>query len=99
MPGEVYLCVGFCAVEVVPSPKFQSQVLGNPVEVSEKLNVVLVVPLLTGALKFAAIRMLSNSKFENFIVRGLPLAGPAPCASTPKNMQIYALVCGISSPV
>jgi hypothetical protein len=35
---------GFCRVEVVPSPKFHDQLVGDPVEVSVKLTASGAVP-------------------------------------------------------
>jgi hypothetical protein len=37
--GTLYLCMGFWTVEVVPSPKFQNQEVGDPVLLSLKFNV------------------------------------------------------------
>src|SRR4051794_6723597 len=42
--GSVKVCDGCCAVDVVPSPKSQAQLVGPPVEVSVKVTTKGAVP-------------------------------------------------------
>ena len=51
MPAAVKVWPGFCAVLVPPSPKFQLQLVIEPVEVSVKPTVRGSVPLVGVALK------------------------------------------------
>lgn len=53
-PIFVYLCVGFLAVEVLESPKFQDQEVGDPVLLSVNLTVNGFFPERGDAVKAAA---------------------------------------------
>ena len=48
-----YTCEGDCTVDVAPSPKFQDQLVGEPVLVSVKFTVSGAVPLVGVAVKLA----------------------------------------------
>ena len=45
VPSSAYVCTGFCSVEVAPSPKSQSQVVGDQVLVSSNRYVRVPEPI------------------------------------------------------
>ena len=53
VPGEVYVWLGFCAVDVPPSPKLHDQDVGLPDEVSVKATASGAGPLVGDAVKLA----------------------------------------------
>jgi hypothetical protein len=53
VPITLYVCDGFCAVLVVPSPKSQSHEAGLFVERSEKFTVSVSMPVVAEPLKSA----------------------------------------------
>jgi hypothetical protein len=53
VPAVLYVCDGFCAVDVPPSPNSQDHDVGEPVEVSVKLTGSGAVPVVGDAVKDA----------------------------------------------
>ena len=53
VPAAAYAWLGFCAVEVPPSPKFQLQLVGLPVDKSVKFTVSGAAPVVGVPEKFA----------------------------------------------
>ena len=53
VPAPVYVCEGFCNVDVAPSPNVQAHDVGVPVDRSVKLTISGALPMVGVALKSA----------------------------------------------